>query len=541
MKQLTLIICLLTIFSSLIAMPGKAFSKSKVTYEIEQELAKEKHNGFTNDYSEFDDEYMGDSIDIGQSSVGYQSSSSGNAISISGSAVAFGNNNSNEDDPSILLSIDRMRSAIRSTIGAPNANGLVLLLFSLAALLQIARVTSGRGDWISFIVRVILVLCFLRGFSFCFSGVENFFKYLASSVLGGESAAEVLWGSHYFSFVKMVGAWNEAEQSDESLWFLSALFSKESLMYFLVIISHLLAYTMYTFIYLIQSAIIIALEYIGPILIALALIPEVDYTEKYIASILKVMFWSVIAALLIKILATIPVLANSHELAAKELFTTIAMKLCFALAFLKIPEISDMIFSSKGWSGLAQNARSFGSGLATSAKIFAINKGAALGALSMGGIGYGARLAGSSAKVSNKALFSPNEVLKSRLQHSKQKAIQGVDSLKSHANRVLSEKFNRVSEESTKVDHTHKNASAQFANSSDQYKSYALKEKRVFQNYDALSQTGMTKVPYMTKYMDQRKNGSIKLDKDIVDKMEKRTKGFVNQNPEEQEKYKSWL
>ena len=247
----------------------------------------------------------------------------------------------------INLSIDKMRAAVAAGVGQPDANAFVLILFSFAALLQMVRVTAGHGSWIAFIVRVIVVLCFLKAFNPMFEGVRVFVNYINGQLLSGQSAYDALWSTQYSILDKMDFS------SAQGVWAkMKSLFSMDSLFYILVIASYIFVYAIYVLVYLVQACIIIALQYFGPLIISLALIPETDFSSGYIASVLKVSFWTVIMALLIRIMSTIVHVNFAMQLSYSEFISICAMNLCFAFAFLFVPIIAEMVFSGHGWSAL---------------------------------------------------------------------------------------------------------------------------------------------------------------------------------------------
>jgi hypothetical protein len=348
-----LIFIILVIISIMLFICSTAFAKSGVDQIIE--------NDTSDDFHEFND----GGVIFGETSVSEAAVSidkAENKIIIEGYAVAADNDKdtSLKDYIKLDYAIDKMRNAVSAVLGKPNALPLILLLFALAALIQIARVVAGNGDWVSFVVRVIVVLAALKGFTYLFSGVEVMFKYFANMVLGGQGAYDILWKAQIKILSVFTEHWNQNYDPESKLSIFSAIFSKATFMYLLVIISYIASYAMYTFIYLVQACFIIALEYLGPILIALAIIPETDYTGPYLSGVFQIQSWTLVTAFLLKIMSTIPEIGLAENIQMKDFIAIIVMNVCFAFAFKYIPTFAETLFPSSRWSSLGNNAVSFG-------------------------------------------------------------------------------------------------------------------------------------------------------------------------------------
>lgn len=328
---------------------------------------------------------------IGETTVRYEP----NTITITGSADEVLDDMSDfEDEDSFInldVSIEKMKSSISGMLGEPDSSPLVLLLFSLAALLQMARVATGQSNWLNFVVRVLLVLIFLRGYSSLFSGVEMFFSYLGQQILGGESAYQVFWKSQDAMITHITAKWDQAWNN--GAWDLvKAMVSKDSFFYAIVLLSHIFSYALYILIYLVQSCILIALQYLGPMLIALAIIPETDFSQSFVTSLFQVLSWTIIVNLLIKIMATIPVIQFSSNPETKDFIVLTAMHVCFALAFVSVPKISEMVFSGRGWGSLGGAVTSFGKMALAATGGFIAGRSLGLGrgaTKALGGVGWG--------------------------------------------------------------------------------------------------------------------------------------------------------
>ena len=255
------------------------------------------------------------------------------------------------------FSTDKMQKAILSAIGTPEANVFVLLLFSFAALLQIARVITGQGDWISFVIRVLVILAFLRAFSVLFSGVESFFAYLSDQILQGQTAFDVLWKSQIMILKKF--SVDFGSMWDMLSWDTAKQVFKDSISVFILTLSYIFAYAIYICIYVVQNCIIIGLKYLGPLLIALAIIPEIDFSEGYIKSLFQVFSWTLIMAILIKIMATIPKLSMANNIGPSDFITISAMNICFGLCFAIVPKISEMVFTGSGFASAGMAVTKF--------------------------------------------------------------------------------------------------------------------------------------------------------------------------------------
>lgn len=502
------------------------FAVDKVEYEIIN-----NSDNYELDYSEFDD-------DVEASGTVTYSEDNDSGITIDGFATMASNSNSTntseDDESSLILSITKMRDAVRNSVGPPDTTPFVLLFFSLAALLQMARVASGRSDWMSFVIRILLVLCFLKSFSLFFNGIMAFFSYLASQILQGQSAFDVLYDSGYFSFFTMISSWKEAAQNKEELWMLTAMFSKETVMFVFIVFSFIIMYAMYALLYLIQSCIIIALEYIGPILIALAIIPETDYTESYLASVMSVMFWTIVAAILIKIMATIPVAVTlAEELSMKQFISIVAINICFAIAFLFVPKISEMIFSGKGWSQFGQAATNFGSGLVKTTTMLA--SGYIAGSLAASSRMGGAAIRKAPAML-DKMAFSPSERIREGAQLVKTKTSATMGQIKSDLTKTQSTKKTNAATKTTQS-----SSNTQVEENSSTPPSMHYKEARVFQNYKTMTDAGMERSFDFEKYVTQRNLDQKIPDKDLINSIDRKTKQYLKEKPELEKKFVKYL
>ncbi len=301
----------------LVLFQNAAHAKSGITSIIEQDMAQNGEN--------FDDGYD------------YDSSTSASWYNID-------------------LSFNNMKEAVESNLGVPEANYLVLILFSLAALLQMGRVISGTGDWVGFTTRVIVVLAFLRGYSQLFDGIEIFFNYLTDNILSGKTAYETFWEKQQEVMVAFDSVW------DKSASIFSADVLKQGLFTALTFITSIFAYAAYILIFIVQCCLAVTLRYLGPILISLAIIPESDFTSGYITTTLQTFSWSVVAAILIKVMGTTTTLGLMANLNIQDFVAISAMNICYALAFLMIPTMTGMIFSGKGLGGCGTALTAMGRG-----------------------------------------------------------------------------------------------------------------------------------------------------------------------------------
>lgn len=306
------------IIIALMTFSNTVLAKSGVESIIESDM---KNSG---SFEEFDDGiYQAGSIDYGSGGYTYDANASDSWLQLN-------------------LSFENMTTAVEDSLGIPESNYIILFLFSLAALLQMARVITGSGDWVSFTVRVIVCLAFLRCYTLLFDGVQVFFGYLADNILSGQSASESFW-SHWQSILNVIaGAFDNGAALD---------LIKNG--FFLVItgITAVLAFAFYILIFLTQSCIIITLKYLGPIVISLAVIPETDYSSGFTSTTIQTFAWSVVMAILIKIMGTMMVVGSVLELNVKDFVIISAMNCCFAFAFIMIPTMTGMIFSGKGVGG----------------------------------------------------------------------------------------------------------------------------------------------------------------------------------------------
>lgn len=302
----------------LMAFSDTVLAKSGVESIIESDM---KNSGSLEDFD--DGMYQAGNIDYGSGGYIYDSSESDSWIQLN-------------------LSFQNMTAAVEDSLGVPESNYVILILFSLAALLQMARVITGSGDWVSFTVRVIVCLAFLRCYTLLFDGVQVFFGYLADNILSGQSALESFW-SHWQSILNVIaGAFENGAALD---------IIKNGFYLIITGITAILAFAFYILIFLAQSCIIITLKYLGPIVISLAVIPETDYSSGFISTTIQTFAWSVVTAILIKIMATMMVVGSVLQLNVKDFVIISAMNCCFALAFMMIPVMTGMIFSGKGVGG----------------------------------------------------------------------------------------------------------------------------------------------------------------------------------------------
>lgn len=256
----------------------------------------------------------------------------------------------------ISLSFANMKEAVNDSLGIPEANYLILILFSLAALLQMGRVIAGSGDWVAFTVRVIVILAFLRAYSILFDGVEVFFAYLTDQVMGDQTAYQAFWSK----FKLMDAAMGSNYQSMSSVF--TTNFLKDGLFFSLSCLSSIIAYALYTLIFVVQSCIVITLRYLGPIIISLAIIPETDFTSGFISTTFQTFSWSVISAILIKIMNTMTTIQVTTPLNMQDMVSISAMNFCYGLAFLFIPIMTGMLYSGKGLGGLGAAMTMLGGG-----------------------------------------------------------------------------------------------------------------------------------------------------------------------------------
>lgn len=254
----------------------------------------------------------------------------------------------------IDLSFANMKAAMENSLGVPESNYIILILFSLAALLQMARVASGGGEWVGFTVRLIVILGFLKCYSSLFDGVQLFFAYLADNILSGQTAYESFWSKQQMVWEVLMNAINQSSAVD---------MLKNGLFLGITSISAILAFAIYILIFIAQSCIIITLRYLGPILISLAIIPETDFTPGYITTTFQTFAWSIMAAILIKIMGTTTDIGTLLQLNMRDYVAISAMNICFALAFLMIPIMTGMIFSGKGAGAAGLALLSFSGGL----------------------------------------------------------------------------------------------------------------------------------------------------------------------------------
>lgn len=265
--------------------------------------------------------------------------------------------NTTEGNVEISLSFANMKEAVSDSLGIPEANYLILILFSLAALLQMGRVMAGTGDWMSFIVRTVVILAFLRSYTILFDGIEVFFAYLTDQVMGDQSAHQAFWQK-----LKLMDASMAASHQGMSS-VLTAEYWKDGLFFSLSCLSSIVAYALYTLIFVVQSCIVITLRYLGPIIISLAIIPETDFTSGFISTTFQTFSWSVIGAILIKIMNTMTTIQVTTPLNTQDMISISAMNFCYGLAFLFIPIMTGMLYSGKGLGGLGAAMTMLGGGL----------------------------------------------------------------------------------------------------------------------------------------------------------------------------------
>lgn len=313
------------------------FSSSTVVAKSGVESIIESDIKTPDSYDEFDDGmYQAGSFDSGSGGYTYDANESDSWIQLN-------------------LSFENMTAAVEDSLGVPESNYIILILFSLAALLQMARVITGGGDWVSFTVRIIVCLSFLRCYTLLFDGLQVFFSYLADNILSGQSAFESFW-SHWRSIWNVVmGVVNNNGAALD--------FIKNGLFLVITGITAVLAFAFYILIFLAQSCIIITLKYLGPIVISLAVIPETDYSSGFTTTTIQTFAWSVVMAILIKIMGTMMVVGSVLQLNEKDFVIISAMNCCFALAFIMIPVMTGMIFSGKGVGGAGSALASLAGGM----------------------------------------------------------------------------------------------------------------------------------------------------------------------------------
>ncbi len=262
----------------------------------------------------------------------------------------------------VNMSFANMKEAIGDSLGIPEASYLILILFSLAALLQMGRVMSGNGDWVAFSVRVLVILAFLRCYSELFDGIEMFFAYLGEHILNGQSAYETFWAKQETLYYAL----SDSKTGSGMGSFLDPTFLKQGIFYGLTCITSILAYAFYSLIFLAQSCIVITLRYLGPIIISLAVIPETDFSSGFINTTFQTYSWGVVGAILIKIMSTMATFGTITQLSMQDMVSLSAMNLCYALAFLFIPIMTGMIFTGKGLGGLGFALTALGGGVVKS-------------------------------------------------------------------------------------------------------------------------------------------------------------------------------
>lgn len=240
--------------------------------------------------------------------------------------------------------IQKMKNALKAEIGLPEGQSILVLLFSLAVLLQLARgISHSQLSWIPFLVRLVVILAFLAGYSTIFNHVENF-SYVISSTILGEHPFELF-------FSKLTLIWNIIDQDiGKTSGVLPKVYSfiKSGLIGGVVLLSYVFCLIGYYFVYLIQACILIALYYLGPIIIGLAIIPEIDFSQKFVGGFIEVLSWSVIMALLIKIMSTTIDINPEWGFSESEFLIIAVMNFCYGLAMFSVPFIAPRIFSGSG-------------------------------------------------------------------------------------------------------------------------------------------------------------------------------------------------
>lgn len=277
-----------------------------------------------------------------------------NDIAINGTDPSVIDSDVDESNVDINLSFSDMKDSIQDSLGVPEANYLVLILFSLAALLQMARVLSGSGNWVSFCIRVIVVLSFLQAYSVLFDGLELFFRHLSEQILADGSVADYFWAKQKMTIEQFSTALDDPVDSFNSG-------TLQSFFWMLLTgLSSISTYAFYTLIFLVQSCLLIALRYLGPIIIALAIIPETDFSSGFISTTIQTLSWSVLGAILIKIMGTTMNIGTNNALNFSDFVSVSAMNICYGLCFLMVPIMCSMIFSGGGLGSLALGVPSLG-------------------------------------------------------------------------------------------------------------------------------------------------------------------------------------
>lgn len=296
-------------------------------------------NDQTEDYSEFNEStdytYTSNSMDAYSTESFFQFEEN-----------YYKNKSGDSYDPyiNIMTDLKLIKSQIRKDLGEPETMSIVLLLYSLAALIQMGRVIAGKGDWLSFVLRVLAVFIFIESFPWLYSGIEAYAFQIEHAILDGQTGSEVLYskfGTIYESF---------ATNLDEN-YITGALI--DGLVTMANVFSSIFCLSSGLVLSLIQTCILVALFYLGPILIALAIIPETDFTDSFISSFIQVLSWGILFALLVKIIDSTIMISVDGEMTLESVILLMVMNLVYALATFSIPLLSMFIFSGKNWGALA--------------------------------------------------------------------------------------------------------------------------------------------------------------------------------------------
>lgn len=219
---------------------------------------------------------------------------------------------------------------------------LIYLLFAIAVLIEMTRITHTDPDWAGLFVRVVMILAVLLQYRALFEGVERVSESLAHTILGG-SAFENLMDSQIAAAKKI------SENFRDQNFGITSLFKPLSLVMMFGYTAYVFGIAMHYLYSFGYHVITTALYFVGPIIISLSLVSELNFVRGFISSLMTVCSWNLISALLVKIMSLIFVVSVDTDINFKNMILLIVFNVAYGLSTLMVPLFSLIIFSGKNF------------------------------------------------------------------------------------------------------------------------------------------------------------------------------------------------
>ena len=244
-----------------------------------------------------------------------------------------------------ILSPYEKREFIENALGKPEARAVALMLFSLAAAIEMFRITAKGGSWTPFMVRTMVVFTVLGSFREIMGGIEDFFTFVYLDILDGQSAFDVFWG-HVGVILDHIQV---KLSTSEGVWdYMKSIISFEGLALITTLFSALGVVVAGVLLQYMQFSLVMLFQYFGPFIIALALIVETDFTQNLIVKIIQIFSWNVVFAVLAKVIAATNGITIYETLGISDLILISVMNIVYMGMIISVPFLTQIIINSVG-------------------------------------------------------------------------------------------------------------------------------------------------------------------------------------------------